>query len=56
VDEDGGPGRDNEDVLTKLTKLSLGDSKARIKKPVQAYPGCLPWSRRVVNHSSRDQS
>jgi hypothetical protein len=35
VDEDGGPRRDNEDVKTMLTKLSLDDSKAQMKKPAQ---------------------
>lgn len=35
VEGDGGSGRDYEDVLTKLTKLSLDNSKAHTKKPAQ---------------------
>ena len=35
VDERGEPERNNEDVLARLTKLSLDDSEAQIKKPAQ---------------------
>lgn len=35
VEEDGGPGAGYEDVLTKLTTLSLDNSKSQIKKPAQ---------------------